>query len=273
MSRLVEVPYFAIYINGVEIDNYRMTMLESIDYEDNASGSDLLTLTFYDPDLKILSDNIFVEECSVYFVGGWLWGDVVTFNGYISLIDIDFPEQGTPKITIHCMDSTYLMNRDKKKRTWENAKVSDIARQIFTEYGLSAVVDDTGTVEENVSQSETDIKFLTQLADDQYETYLVYVEGTTGYFVKKPNLVSPQAQLDYRSGNGNLLSFSPRINKQSKRVKTESSEVNTKDNKVDKAETNDSLARPTSGETVKASNHQQNSGVTWRYENGTWVKK
>ena len=269
----VKIPYYAIYINGVELDEYRMNMLESIDFEDNATGSDLLTLTFYDPDLVLLSDNIFVPHCNVSFTGGWLKGSVVTFEGFISVIDIDFPESGTPSITLNCMDNTHIMNVEKKKRTWENTKASTVAEQIFREYGFKAVVHDTGEVEENLSQSDTDIKFLTQLADDQYENFLVYVEGTTGYFVKKPTLGTPQATLEYREGNGDLISFSPRINKQSKQMKVNSSEVNTKDNAVDKATTNDTVSRPTSGDTIKPSNSTNNSGGSWVYQNGTWVKK
>lgn len=270
ISMPVKIPFYSICINGVEIDEYRMNMLESISYEDNSTGSDLLTLNFYDPDLVLLSDNIFVEECKVSFIGGWLKGDVVRFDGFISVIDIDFPENGTPMITINCMDNTHVMNREKKKRTWENTKVSTIASQIFREYGFKAVVDDTGDIEENISQSETDIKFLIQQADDQYENFIVYVEGTTGYFIKKPNLGTPQATLQYRSGNGDLLSFSPRINKQTKQMKVDSAEVNTKDNAVDKSTTNDTVSRPTSGETVKPNT---SSGGSWVYENGTWVKK
>lgn len=270
----VKIPYYAIYINGVEIDEYRMCMLESITFEDNATGSDLLTLSFYDPDLKLLSDNIFVPNCNVSFIGGWLKGDVVKFEGFISVIDIDFPESGTPSITLNCMDNTHIMNVEKKKRTWENTKVSTVVEQIFREYGFKSVVHDTGEIEENISQSDTDIKFITQLANDQYENFIVYVEGTTGYFVKKPTLGTPQATLEYREGNGDLISFSPRINKQVKQMKVTSSEVNTKDNAVDKATTNDTVSRPTSGDTVKPNNTtNSNSGGSWVYQNGTWVKK
>lgn len=276
MSTSVKTPYFNLTINGKEIDSYRMSMLESITFEDNATGSDLLTVTFYDPDLLILSDDIFVEDRKVTFIGGWYKGDVVQFDGWISVIDIDFPEDGTPMITLNCMDNTHVMNMEKKQRTWENTKASDVAKQIFREYGLTAKVDDTGSKEENISQSDTDIKLLLQLADDQYETYICYVEGHTGYFVKKPNIATPQATLQYREGNGNLLSFSPRINKQVKQVKVTKQEVNLKDNKVDSATTNDTASRPTSGDTVKPNNNNPSSGSSngsWVYENGKWVQK
>lgn len=262
----VKVPYYYIAINGVELDELRMSNIESITYEDSASGSDLLKITLYDPDLLFIEDNIFIEEATINFVGGWYRGDVTRFEGFISVIDIDLPESGTPLITLNCMDKTHIMNRKKNKKTWENMKVSAIASQIFRSYGLSAVVDDTGKVEESISQDATDISFLIQQASDQYDTYLCYVEGKTGYFIKKPNLATPQDTLEYRQGNGKLLSFSPRINKQVKQLEVTKSDVNTKDNQVDSATVNDTISRPTSGETVKPN---------WIYDpsSGKWTHK
>lgn len=273
MSESVKVPFFDITLRGKPLDEYRMSMIEDIVYEDNATGSDLLTIQLKDPDLKLLSDDIFVKECPVTFVGGWLKGDVVTFEGFISVIDMNFPRSQVPKITIHCMDNTHVMNLKKHKRTWEDTKMSEVAKRIFRSYGMTAVVDDTGDPEENISQDDTDIKFLIKQAEKQYENFICYVEGHTGYFVKKKTLENPQATLSYRQGEGNLLSFSPRINKQSKKVEVGKAEVNLKDNAVDKAETNDTLARPVSGSTVKPSDKVSNQQVQWKFEDGKWVKK
>ena len=195
-------------------------------------------------------------------------GDIIFFKGFIfdTIENLNIPKG--PDKDVLCDDFDEKRDLDKLFREI----------QIFREYGFKAVVHDTGDIEENISQSDTDIKFLTQLANDQYENFIVYVEGTTGYFIKKPNLGNPQATLQYREGNGDLLSFSPRINKQTKQLKVDSAEVNTKDNAVDKATTNDTVSRPTSGETIKPSNTTNNSsssssGGSWVYQNGTWVQK
>ncbi len=239
--------YYKIVVNGKELDEKRYSMIQSVKHEDCSSGSDLVTITIDDPDLEFLQDSIFVNDAPVKFTGGWYKGKTFTFEGYISVIDVTFPNSGTPQVTIHCMDNTHLMNRTKRQKTWKNMKVSDIAKQIFKSYGFSYKVDDTGTKEESTSQNDTDIRFLTQLADNEYEDYIVYVEGRKGYFIKKPSLGKQQAQLDYRCGNGELQSFSPRINKQTKRLEVGKSNVNLKDKKVDRAITNDSVSRPQSG--------------------------
>lgn len=274
MSELLSA-YYQLFINGKEIDEYRYTMIDSIDYEDNASGSDLLKITMSDPDLIILSDNIFVEEVRVHFKGGWYLGDITEFTGYISQIDVDFPDSGTPSIVINCMDNSYIMNTEKKQRTWENTRVSTVATQIFRENGLTPHVDTTPDTEDTISQNETDIKFLINLADQQVEQYIVYVEGTHGYFVKKPVIENPQKTVSYREEDGDLLSFQPSINKYTKQVKTTYSEVDQDNNTIYTSTTGNDVPRPVSGDTYNptTSDSTSNNSGSWVYVNGSWVKK
>lgn len=280
MSELL-TPYYQLYINGREIDELRYSMIDTIDFEDNSSGSDLLKITISDPDLILLSDNIFVEDVRIHFKGGWYRGAMTEFTGYISQIEVDFPDNGVPTLTINCMDNTYIMNTEKKQRTWENTKVSDVAKQIFRENGLTPHVDDTGSRQDSISQNDTDIKFLISLADEQVANYIVYVEGTHGYFVKKPVIANPQKTLSYRQDDGDLLSFQPSINKYTKQVKTTYSEVDQDNNTIYTSKTGNDVPRPVSGETYnpttsdKSSSNSNNStsGGSWVYVNGKWVQK
>lgn len=274
MSQTVGSLYYQIVINGVEIDEKRYSMIKSVKHEDTSSGSDLLTITLDDPDLEFLEDSIFVKDATVKFTGGWYKGKVFRFDGYISVIDVDFPSSGTPQVTVHCMDNTHLMNRTKRERTWKNMKISDIAIEIFKSYGFSYKVDDTKTKEESTSQNDTDIRFLSQLADNEYEDYIVYIEGRKGYFVKKPSLGKPQAQLDYRSGNGELNSFRPRINKQTKRKEVGKSDVNLKDKKVDRSITNDTVSRPQSGQSfIPTEKPVKNEAWVYDAKTNKWTLK
>lgn len=276
MSELL-MPYYQLFISGREIDEHRYSMIDTIDFEDTASGSDLLKIVLNDPDLEILSDNIFVEDVKVHFKGGWFRGDIVEFTGYISQIEADFPDSGTPTITINCMDNSYIMNTQKKQRTWENTRVSDVATQIFRENGLTPHVDRTPDKEDSISQNETDIKFLINLADQQIDNYIVYVEGTHGYFVKKPVIANPQKTVSYRQDDGDLLSFQPSINKYSKQVKTTYSEVDQDNNTVYTSTTGNDVPRPVSGETYNPTTSDKssssNSSGSWVYINGKWVQK
>ena len=272
MSTLL-MPKYMLYINGKELDDFRYSMVEEITYEDSASGSDLLTLKINDPEFIFVNDKIFLEDNKVKFVGGFDSDLPLKFEGYISLIDIDFPEDGTPSLTVHCMDNTHLMNRVKKKRTWNNTTKAKVVKQIFAEYGLKTVIEESGVVEDTISQSNTtDIQFIIELASNEIEPYLVYVEGTTGYYVKKKILEKHQATFDYKQGDMNMLSFTPRINKEVKQVEVRYSDVNLKDKVVDKGQANNNTSRPVSGSDV-TSTDRPNGQSSWQYNgNGSWNK-
>lgn len=274
MSNEVSSCFFKIWINGQELDQSRYELLDSLEIEDCSSGSDLATLVFYDPQLKFLDDNIFIEDATIKIRAGWYLGTYLDFSGYISVIDIDFQDDGIVKITLNCMDKTFIMNKEKVKKTWENCRASDIAKSIFRKYGLGVVVNTTDTVEESISQDDTDISFLLKLAGDQYNDFICYVEGNVGYFIKKPVIANPQATFDYRSGNGEILSFSPRINKTSKQVKVQSSDVDLDSGDTTTSTVNNSLDRDVSGESYSPTNSNSTGNKEqWTYSNGTWTQK
>lgn len=272
MSSLL-MPKYQLYINGTELDDFRYSMIDSIVYEDNATGSDLLKITINDPEFLFINDKIFLEDNKVKFMGGFDNTLTAKFEGYISIIDIDFPETGSPTLVINCMDNTHLMNRVKKKKTWNNTTRAKVAKEIFQSYGFKTVIEDSGKVEESITQNnETDISFLTKIVDEEIEPYLVYVEGTTGYYVKKKILASPQDVLDYRDGQMNIISFSPRINKEVKQVESRYSDVNLKDKQVDKGQANDNTSKPVSGNSV-SSTDRPNGQPSWKYDSKTgWTK-
>ena len=187
------------------------------------------------------------------------------------------------------MDNSYNMNKEKRKRTWTNQRASDIAKTIFKEYGMTYTVDTTPTVLESESQSDTDIQFLLSLADAQVDRYIVYVEGKHGYFVKKNVIATPSHTFSYRQDDGNLLSFSPVINKYTKQASVTCSEVNQDNNTVVTTTSNNSNPRPTTGETYNpdptTSNNTFSEGQTkmeydpltgkwikYVYKQGKWVK-
>lgn len=268
MDRSIAISY-DLYIGGKLIDFHRKSLIQNIELEENSSGSDILTISIADPDFVFIEDNIFVEETHVMFVGG-LTGQVpVKFSGFISVIDVDFPEDGFPTLTIHCMDETHLMNRKKKKRSWKNARKSDVAAKIYKEYGFKTVIDPTPKIEKTISQSnQTDIEFIVGLAGNQNDDqFITYVTNGTAYFVKKPLIQKSEVEIGYRTGNGYLMSFSPRINKETKMEEIEDSDVNLADASVVTEKATDSTTRQLQGESVKTSSSYKYVG------NQSWVKQ
>jgi phage protein D len=113
--------------------------------------------------------------------------------GYITQIAMHLdPNQGNSYVEVTGMDASCLMGLEEKLKDWPNKSDSDIAREIFSNYDLAPVVDDTGVVHDEkaatIIQRDTDIQFLKRLA--RRNGFECTVRGSTGYF-RKPVLSAP----------------------------------------------------------------------------------
>lgn len=268
--------FWTVSINGEELDDDRMECVESIEIEELCDGSDTCTLTVNDPDFLYIEDNIFIEEATVTVSLGWN-GDThrVEFNGYISAIDIDFPEDGFPILSIYCLDKSHLMNRKKKKRSWDNVTSAQVVQKIAQEYGFKCKVESgyEFTLEDTISQSNmTDIAFCESLADDEREPFMCKLVGDTLYYVKKGLLQSPVSTLYYKDYPHDVISFSPQINKETRQEEIESADINTDTKEIDSAVASDSTTqRDTQGEPVKTSSSPTSQGnLTYNPEMRYW---
>lgn len=255
MSKVLSC-YWNVFINGVELDKARKECIESIDIVEQCDGSDTCTLVVNDPDFYFIEDNIFVEEATVSVEMGW-HGDThrVTFTGYISAIDISFPDSGFPVLSIFCLDNSHVMNRKKKKRSWDKVTNADVIKKIAQEYGFKCVIESGYTFkkEDTISQSNvTDIDFCESLASNERVPFMCKLIGNTLYYVKKGILKDPTSTVYYKKFPYDVISFSPKINKETKQEEVTSADINTNTKKVDKATANDdNTPRDTQGEPVK----------------------
>ena len=137
-------------------------------------------------------------------------------SGRITHIRPSFdPDPTLCLLDIWGIDGSVLLDREDKLKDWPNKKDSDIAGEIFGEYGMSSVVDDTDVVHDDavstVIQRETDWQLLNRLA--RRNGFECFVEGNTGYF-RRPRLDrQPQALLAVHFGDEtNVNSFSLEVN-------------------------------------------------------------
>ena len=266
--------YYEIHLNGNALDDERRQCIESITIEEIDDGSDTCSIVVNDPEFKYIEDNIFVEEATVYVEFGW-WGDTHrdTFLGYISAIDIKFPESGCPQLTLYCLDNSHSMNRKKKTRSWDNVTRADVVKKIAAEYGFQCVIEKgyNGVKEETISQSGvTDIEFCENLASEERDPYKCKLMGNTVYYVKKGILADPTAILSYKTGDYDVISFSPKINKETHQESIDKADINTDDKSTDSAVANDSnTTRDVQGESVKTSSNN-NGGYYYNPQTGNW---
>jgi phage protein D len=107
------------------------------------------------------------------------------------------------------------MEREDKLKDWPNKKDSDIASELFEQYGLSPTVDDTEVVHDEaistIMQRETDWQLLKRLA--RRNGFECFVEGTTGFFRRPPVDATPQALLAVQFGEEtNVNRFALEVN-------------------------------------------------------------
>ena len=146
------------------------------------------------------------------------------------------------------------MNRKKKKRSWDNVTRADVVKKIAQEYGFKCEVekDYTFTKEDTISQSDvTDIEFCENLAGEERVPFMCKLVGKTLYYVKKGLLKDPSSTLYYKKYPYDVVSFSPRITKETIKEETSSANVDTTNKKVDSSTSNkDNTNRDVQGDPV-----------------------
>lgn len=234
--------YYKVYLGGKQLTAFENNLIEEIVYEDTSTGSDLCSITIHDPDYHIIGDKRIVKSTTCKVIAGyknsyWTWVD-----GYVSAVDVDFPEEGYPMITIHVMDRSYLMNKLERKRVYKNMSYYAIAKSVAKVYGLSFDGDssgDGGKKQESVSQSyETDIQFLQGIADEI--GYMVWVDSSKKlHFKDREKYLShkPYATLWYKKPPFDIINFRPRIIEADQPDEIASSDIDNKDKKKTTAKT------------------------------------
>ena len=274
MSNKVLSCYWNIFIKGEQLSLSRKKCIENIDFDEACDGSDTCTIKISDPDFLFIEDNIFVEEATISVNVGW-HGDThrVNFDGYISAIDIDFPDSGYPTMSVFCLDKSHVMNRKKKDRTWDNVTNADVVKKIAKEYGFKCVVEPGYSFkkEDSISQSgETDIEFCESLAKKERDPFMCKLIGDTLYYVKKGILKTPSATFTYREYPHDIVSFQPKINKETKKEEVTSSDINTNNKTIDSATADENTPRDTQGETVEGESPTTN--LKFDTTTGDWNK-
>jgi hypothetical protein len=206
----VLAPYYEVWLGDQPLEGLEHSLIQEVVFEDTSSGSDLLTITFQDPDFILIDSPMIVKATPVKFVGGWLFDNKDLFSGYISAADVSYPANGVPTLTITCMDKSFMMDRIDRKEKYKDMRYDQIATQVAQRNGLAIVTQNSGKVEETTTQSDkSDIQFLTDLAEEL--EWLVWVKDSTLYFLPPDFGSSPTKTYWWRRPPFNLIEFSPRV--------------------------------------------------------------
>lgn len=161
---LITIPIFKIEIDGSEIPTDVVVDVESVRFEE-----DLNTASMFD----------IVLQAYDFEKGTWRYIDLKTFSlgrevklymgmddakimmtGEITSIRSSFGEN-TATIEIRGYDRMHRLRFGTKRRTFMDMKDSDVASKIAGDWGLSAKVEDTGTVHRYLYQNnQSDLEFI-----------------------------------------------------------------------------------------------------------------
>lgn len=270
---------YNVWISGTFLDVDRKQCIEAVELKETVDGADTATLRIADPDFLFINDNIFIEDNSIKIEMGWE-GETYRerFMGYISAIDIVFSANGFPVISLMCMDRTHLMNRERKNQTYTNCTSVDVVKKIVQSYGYKFEYDKEVQykVQETITQSDqTDIEFICNLASQEVHPFTARLVGDTFYYVTKGKLDTPKLTLHYVGYPHEIISFSPRINKEMKKeaIESSASDTGTKTFSTTKASIPVSEGSISSSENRTAPPPQQSnsSGHTFNPVNRGWA--
>jgi phage protein D len=156
--------------------------------------------------LKLLQFGAELEVCLGY-------GDAKTtplmVSGTITEITTNFPESGSPELTVAGYDHGFPLTIGKNTRTWENKLDSFAVEEIARDNNIAAIIEKTTEQHAQIEQNqESDWEFLKKLADRNH--YELYVDERRKLHFAKPNdRADAVVSLNYGEG---LLSFKPEAN-------------------------------------------------------------
>lgn len=271
---------YDVWISGTKLAVEKKACINKIEIKETEEGSDVATITISDPDFLYIEDNIFLEDNAVKIEMGWDgYTYRITFEGYISAIDINFDADGIPKLSVMCMDNTHRMNRKKKNNTYKKTTSAAVVKKIVKSYGYTYVGEKNYKFEkqETITQSnQTDIDFITKLASSEVYPFTAKLVGKKFYYKKMGELTTPKMDLTYREYPHEVISFNPQINKETKQVEVSSSKSNTKKKSSSrtKGKSGNSKKGSVSSKGKKKSSSKKKSTTKMKYNPKTrkWTK-
>lgn len=164
-------------------------------FEDCEKKTDKLSLQLDNYDLSLFDDQIFLR-------GNMLevsWGYAGSMSPVRQVVITKV--KGFQTITVEGHAKSVLMNRERKTRSWENKKRSEVVQEIASEHGFSgafADIEDTAEVYETINQAgETDARFLRRIATR--EDFEFWVDHTGLHFHERKLGTEPARVFTYHN--------------------------------------------------------------------------
>lgn len=199
------VPVYEVSIDGSPISQALVEAMHSVEVQQSLALVDMAILTFDNPHGAIGDADALSCGKEVEIKIGYLGALTSVFKGDIVAIEPTYPIEGNPSLRIRAYDRSHRLRRGRKQRTFLKQKISDIAKTIASEEGLTPDIEDTQVQHDYIIQNnQSNIDFLHELSR-RYFVEARVVEPGRKLVVKKPqNTSGPSKTLKW--GN-DLKSF------------------------------------------------------------------
>jgi len=191
-------PYLSVKLLPGDAGEERIDLRERLigfTFEDCEKKTDKLSLQLDNYDLALFDDQVFLRG-NILEVS---WGYAESMSPVRQVVITKV--KGFQTLTVEGHAKSVLMNRERKTRSWENKKRSDVVTEIATEYGYSgafADIEDTEEVYETINQAgETDARLLRRLA--AREDFEFWVDHTGLHFHERRLGTPPAGVFTYHN--------------------------------------------------------------------------
>jgi hypothetical protein len=208
-----------VAIHGINVSQDRINCIEQYNLAERCLGSDTLELSVRDPEFKYISDNIFVKDSPISATVTWDGSFIHAkkFTGFIHAVDINFPNEGFPRLTLTCLDSgSYRMHQTPKTREFKAKTTADVIREVAREYGYKVSIESgyNFVLREFIGQTrETDLEFCERLPELEREPFFFKVKDNTVYYKRLGIVAKEKVTINYKSKGCEVISFNPQITK------------------------------------------------------------
>ena len=176
----------AVKVDGSDLDSSAVAAIESALVVDRLAMPDTFTIVFRDTERDLLSKAGLEIGKSIEISASSQSdeSEAVLIKGEITSIEADYDTLGARAI-VRGYDKSHRLAAGRVTKTYENVKLSDIAKQLASDAGLQADVDETEGTHDHVFQvNQSNLDFLYALA--VRAGFDCRVDGDTLLFKKPP---------------------------------------------------------------------------------------
>lgn len=205
-------PIRIIEIDGAVLPTDISDNVESFSYEDHEDKLDELRITIVDPTLELCDHPMLQEGQEIRARWGYIGNLSEMRVCTIKEIEYNFPQDGTPRISISAFDKGHKLTGRSARTCWSNKKLEDIVSDIAKKHNFTPVIEiPSDSKREFVSQGgKNDMEFLRGLASDM--GCKVWVKNDELHFEPYRINTPTQTYIYGIEQEGTLLSFNVTVN-------------------------------------------------------------